>query len=100
VPDDCTALLVMDTQEQIVARYAEADMLVPAGRGIAAARANGLMVVYGTLRAAADLEYQLIVLGDCCADDDPEVHRVLLEKVFPRHAEVLDAESWERRLAG
>ncbi len=55
-------------------------------------------VVLSTLRAAADLDYRLLVLSDCCLDGDAEVHRVLLEKVFPRQAEVIDVESWERQL--
>jgi nicotinamidase-related amidase len=55
-------------------------------------------VVLSTLRAAADLDYELTVLSDCCADRDAEVHRVLLEKVFPRQAEVLTVAEWERRL--
>jgi nicotinamidase-related amidase len=55
-------------------------------------------VVLSTLRAAADMDYELTVLSDCCADRDPEVHRVLLEKVFPRQAEVLSVAEWERRL--
>jgi nicotinamidase-related amidase len=55
-------------------------------------------VVLSTLRAAADLDFRLIVLADCCLDGDPEVHRVLLEKVFPQQAEVIDVEGWERRL--
>jgi nicotinamidase-related amidase len=57
-------------------------------------------VVLSTLREAADRDYELVVLSDCCADGDPEVHRVLLEKVFPRQAEVLDVESWERGVSG
>jgi nicotinamidase-related amidase len=57
-------------------------------------------VVLSTLREAADKDYGLVVLSDCCADSDPEVHRVLLEKVFPRQADVLDVESWERSLSG
>jgi nicotinamidase-related amidase len=55
-------------------------------------------VVLSTLREAADKDYELVVLSDCCADGDPEVHRVLLEKVFPRQADVLGVESWERSL--
>jgi nicotinamidase-related amidase len=55
-------------------------------------------VVLSTLRAAADLDYRLVVLSDCCLDGDPEVHRVLLHKVFPRQAEVIDAAEWEQRL--
>jgi nicotinamidase-related amidase len=51
-------------------------------------------VVLSTTREAADKDYQLTILSDCCADPDPEVHRVLLEKVFPRQADVITCESW------
>jgi nicotinamidase-related amidase len=51
-------------------------------------------VVLSTLRQAADLDYQLTVLADGCLDADPEVHRVLLEKVFPRQAEVTSIAGW------
>ena len=37
----------------------------------------------------------LIVLADACLDADPEVHRVLMEKVFPRQADVLTVAQWE-----
>jgi nicotinamidase-related amidase len=46
-------------------------------------------VVPSTVRQA-DLGYQLTVLSDGCLDADPEVHRVLTEKVFPRQASVAD----------
>jgi nicotinamidase-related amidase len=55
-------------------------------------------VVLSTLRQAADLDYRLAVLSDLCLDQDPEVHRVLTEKVFPRQAEVLTAAQWAERL--
>jgi nicotinamidase-related amidase len=51
-------------------------------------------VVLSTLRQAADLDYRLTVLGDGCADRDPEVHRVLTEKVFPRQASVVSVAEW------
>jgi len=51
-------------------------------------------VVLSTLRAAADKDYQLTVLSDCCADRDLEVHHVLLDKVFPRQADVITHEEW------
>jgi nicotinamidase-related amidase len=51
-------------------------------------------VVLSTVRAAADLDFELSVLHDACADGDPEVHRVLTEKVFPRQAAVLDVAAW------
>ncbi len=46
-------------------------------------------VVLSTVRAAADLDYRILVVEDLCADPDAEVHRVLTEKVFARQAEVI-----------
>lgn len=57
-------------------------------------------VVLSTVRAAADMDYRLIVLSDCCADLDEEVHRVLTEKVFPRQADVMTAQEWMAGLTG
>ena len=51
-------------------------------------------VVLSTVRQAADLDYRLTVLADACADPDPEVHRVLTDKVFPRQALVTTADEW------
>ena len=55
-------------------------------------------VVLSTLRQAADMDFELTVLSDACADMDPEVHRVLLQKVFPRQATVVPVEEWARSL--
>lgn len=55
-------------------------------------------VVLSTLREAADKDYQLTVLADCCFDIDEEVQRVLLSKVFPRQAEVIQASAWRTKL--
>src|SRR6266481_230394 len=48
-------------------------------------------VVLSTLRHAADADYRLLVVGDCCSDSDEEAHRVLLKKVFPRQATITTA---------
>lgn len=56
-------------------------------------------VVLSTLRDAADKDYRLTVIADCCADADAEVHRVLTEKVFPRQAEVVALEGFLQSLA-
>jgi nicotinamidase-related amidase len=45
-------------------------------------------VVLSTTRHAADADYRIVIAGDACADRDDEVHRVLVEKVFPRQATV------------
>ena len=51
-------------------------------------------VVLSTLREAADKDYRVTVLTDCCADGDEEIHRVLTTKVFPRQAEVCTLADW------
>jgi nicotinamidase-related amidase len=51
-------------------------------------------VVLSTLREAADKDYTITVLSDCCADRDEEVHRVLTTKIFPRQAEVITSKEW------
>ena len=49
-------------------------------------------VVLSTVRYAADLDYQLVVVEDCCSDQDPEVHDFLTQRIFPRQAEVVTSE--------
>lgn len=56
-------------------------------------------VVLSTIRDAADKDYRLLVISDCCADMDSEVHRVLTEKVFPRQADVIGLEEFVRTLS-
>jgi nicotinamidase-related amidase len=51
-------------------------------------------VVLSTVREAADLDFEIVVLSDGCADGDPEVHRVLIEKVFPSQATVTTVDEW------
>ena len=46
-------------------------------------------VVLATLLHATDADYWVIVIKDCCADQDQEVHACLTEKVFPRLATVV-----------
>jgi nicotinamidase-related amidase len=51
-------------------------------------------VVLSTLRHAADADYRLIVIKDCCADLDAEVHACLMDKVFPRQATIVSAKEF------
>lgn len=55
-------------------------------------------VVLSTLRLAADLDYKLTVLSDACGDQDEEVNRVLMEKVFVRQADVVTVDEWTATL--
>ncbi len=77
---------------EVVLRALGVDHLVLAGIATSG-------VVLSTLRQAADLDFGLTVLADGCADNDPEVHRVLLEKVFPRQATVTPASAWAQGLS-
>lgn len=72
---------------QLLLRGLEVDSLVMAGVSTSG-------VVLSTLRYASDLDFRLTVLSDACADSDPEVHRVLTQKVFPVQAEVMTTEQW------
>jgi nicotinamidase-related amidase len=56
-------------------------------------------VVLSTFTQAADLDFDLVVLSDACADADPEVHRVLTEKIFPKAATVITTAEWAASLA-
>ncbi len=47
---------------------------------------------------AADLDYNLIVIEDCCVDSDVEVHEFLTQRIFPRQAEVVGSDDVIRAL--
>jgi nicotinamidase-related amidase len=49
-------------------------------------------VVLSTLRHAADMDYRTVVVADGCSDKDPEVQRVLMEKIFPFQARIATVE--------
>lgn len=76
---------------ELVLRAGGIDSLVLAGIATSG-------VVLSTLRQAADMDYGLTVLADGCLDSDAEVHRVLIEKVFPRQAEVVLVADWTASL--
>jgi nicotinamidase-related amidase len=57
-------------------------------------------VVLSTLRYAADADYRIIVLRDCCSDQDGDVHGCLMDKVFPRQADVIDSTAFVRSAGG
>ena len=48
-------------------------------------------VVLSTLLEAADADYRLYVIKDCCADLDHELHTCLVDRVFVRQATVITA---------
>jgi nicotinamidase-related amidase len=72
---------------EIILRASKVEHLVLAGIATSG-------VVLSTVREAADKDFRLTVLSDGCADTDPEVHTVLLTKVFPRQADVMTVGEW------
>lgn len=75
------------TDLDVVLRSANIDTLVLCGIATSG-------VVLSTLRHAADLDYRLVVLADGCLDADPEVHSVLVGKVFPSQADIRTIGAW------
>jgi nicotinamidase-related amidase len=57
-------------------------------------------VVLSTVIEAADLDYRLYVLSDGTEDPDAETRDVLLGKVFPRRAQVIDTAGLRNVLQG
>ena len=57
-------------------------------------------VVLSTVRYAADLDYNLLVVEDCCSDSDAEIHDFLTGRIFPRQAEVVQSRDVIAALGG
>jgi nicotinamidase-related amidase len=57
-------------------------------------------VVLSTVRHAGDLDYRLIVVRDCCADPDAELHAMLLDTVIARQAAVVTTAEFAAALPG
>ncbi|MEE1769413.1 cysteine hydrolase [Streptomyces sp. JV185] len=56
--------------------------------------------VLSTVIDAADRDYQLYVLSDGVADPDAEVHNVLLQRVLPSRAHIIDTAELRTLLGG
>jgi nicotinamidase-related amidase len=56
--------------------------------------------VLSTTRDAADRDYELIVVTDCCADPDESLHRVLIGQVLPMQASMAESAAITAALAG
>ena len=48
-------------------------------------------VVLSTLLQAVDADYRTVIVGDCCVDQDPELHAALVERFFPKRGRVISA---------
>lgn len=95
------ALTVTEADSVVVKRRvsAFASDLAPllSGMGISRISLAGVTtggVVLSTVRHASDADFEITVLSDACADPDPEIQRVLVEKVFPMQADVVSVKEW------
>jgi len=70
------------TDLELILRAREIDTLVLFGIATSG-------VVLSTTLYAADADYRIFIIRDCCADLDDTVHSCLFEKVFPVQATVL-----------
>ena len=50
--------------------------------------------VMGSMASAADLDYDITMLEDCCCDTDPEMHAMMFERLFPRRATIMTAQEF------
>jgi nicotinamidase-related amidase len=57
-------------------------------------------VVLSTVRDASDRDYRVLVLSDATADPDPQVHDFLIERIFPRQADVITVAELDGLLSG
>jgi len=55
-------------------------------------------VVLSTLLDASDADYRVVVIEDCCADLDVELHSALMTRLFPKRAEVMSSEELMKAL--
>ena len=56
-------------------------------------------VVLSTSVDAFDADYRLVIVKDCCADSDTDLHTCLIDRYFPRMASVITAEEFQAALA-
>lgn len=50
--------------------------------------------VLSTVRQAADMDYDITVISDCCGDTDEETHQVLMQKIFSQQTTVVTAQEF------
>lgn len=51
-------------------------------------------VVLSTVLDGGDADYRIVVISDCCADMDQELHTALLTRLFARRGEVVTADAF------
>jgi nicotinamidase-related amidase len=81
------------TDLETLLRANDSDTLVLAG-----VQTSG--VVLSTVRHAGDLDYRLVVVRDCCADPNAELHAMLLDNLIAKQAAVVTTAQFACALSG
>ncbi len=55
-------------------------------------------VVLSTLVEAYDADFQVVVVADCCADRDTELHAALMDRLFPKRAQLVTSSEFVKAL--
>jgi nicotinamidase-related amidase len=80
------------TDLQMILRAGEIETLVLFGIATSG-------VVLSTLLDVCDADYRVLVIGDCCADRDAELHDALLKRLFPQRAEIMTADEFVKAIS-
>jgi nicotinamidase-related amidase len=56
-------------------------------------------IVLSTVRHAYDLDYRCTIIEDACCDPDPDTHRFLMEKIYPKQATVIKLQDFQTQQA-
>jgi nicotinamidase-related amidase len=51
-------------------------------------------VVLSTLLEASDADYDLVLIADCCADMNADLHNALITHLFPRRATIITSDEF------
>jgi nicotinamidase-related amidase len=55
-------------------------------------------VVLSTLLDAVDADFCVVMVTDCCADSDAELHTVLMDRLFPKRARAVTSGEFVKAL--
>lgn len=97
-PNDTEPVITKNTVDPFL--YTDLDKILRV-RGIKFIVLTGIAtsnVIEGTVRAGSDRGYVPIVLEDCAADYNEEMHRFQIEKLLPMHSIISNSEKFSKAL--
>ena len=89
---------VRPRDDEVVVGKHRVNALFGTGLDVALTGNNG--VVLSTTRFAADRDYRLYIVEDCCADSEPDVHDFLITRILNRQADIVTADEAMAAISG